>query len=108
MLTNNENEPLINEGLLRTIMLRIFLWASVKEMNRSSIDSLGVIGDCGNVATRRMRGIELLDPTNLQTTISDSISGRRTVAMCSVSEFSPTLERQSPSLRQRGVNLKDS
>lgn len=108
LLTNNEKEPLIRDGLLRTIKLRIFLWESVKEMKRSSIDSLGVVGECGDAAGRKARGMGVFVPTNLQTTMRDSMSGRRTVAMCSVSEFSPMLERQSPNLRQRGVNLKDS
>lgn len=110
-MTNSENDPLIKDGLFLTMRFSTFLWESVKDTKRSSIDSFGVVGDLGEADALMARVVELevdFEPTYLQTTIRASMSGNSTVAMCSVSGFSSMTAKQSPRRRHSGVNRNDS
>ena len=100
----------MREGLLRTMTFNTLRWASVNVTNKSSIDSRAEVGDFGEEAARKMRAavpVEL-EPTYLQTTIRDSMSGKRTVAICSISGLCSMIERQSPNRFHNEVNLNDS
>lgn len=93
----------MSEGLLRTRTLRIFRCESVKRRKMSSVESSAAEGDRGESEPRG--AAESVLWTCLQTTMRDSMMGRRAVAT-SLRLDDSTTARQSPRRCHKGPKSK--